>query len=46
MPVTRMPVDRQDKEISIGHVVNGERGIVSNIKFGIDTSELTHTLIA
>lgn len=46
MPVTRMPVDRQNKEIQIGHVVNGERGIVSNIKFGIDTSELTHTLIA
>lgn len=46
MPVTRMPVDRQDKEINIGHIVNGERGIVSNIRFGVDTSELTHTLIA
>jgi len=46
MPVFRIPADRQDREIKIGHVVNGERGTVSDIRFGIDLTDLTHTLIA
>jgi len=46
MPVFRIPSDRQEREIRIGHVVNGERGLVSDIRFGLDLTDLTHTLIA
>ncbi|MFM7088861.1 MAG: hypothetical protein ACKOW9_05030 [Candidatus Paceibacterota bacterium] len=46
MPVTRIPIDRQEKDLSLGYVVNAERGIVSDIRFGLDVEELTHTLIA
>lgn len=46
MPVTRIPMDRQDRDLNIGYVVNGERGTVSDIRFGLDINELTHTLIA
>lgn len=46
MPVFRIPTDRQGREITLGHVVNGERGVVSDIRFGIDLTEFTHTLIA
>jgi DNA helicase HerA-like ATPase len=47
MPVMRMPMDRQDRDITLGYVVNGERGLVSDIKFGLDISELkNHALIA
>lgn len=46
MPVLRMPVDRQNRDIYLGHVVNGERGKVSDIRFGMDLEETNHTLIA
>ena len=47
MPVMRMPMDRQSAEIQLGHIVNGERGIVSDIKFGISIEDLKgHALIA
>jgi hypothetical protein len=46
MPVMRIPADRQQREIPLGHVVNGERGVVSEIGFGLDLEEITHTLIA
>jgi hypothetical protein len=46
MPVLRMPMDRQNRDIFLGHVVNGERGAVSDIRFGINLDEMTHTLIA
>lgn len=47
MPVLRMPTDRQNSEIHLGHVVNGERGIVSDIKFGVSIDDLKgHALIA
>lgn len=46
MPVFRIPMDKQNKEITVGRVINGERGLVSDIKFGLDLSEFTHTLIA
>jgi hypothetical protein len=46
MPVTRIPTDRQDRDLNLGYVVNGERGLVSDIRFGLDVTELTHTLIA
>jgi hypothetical protein len=46
MPVMRIPADRGNREIPLGHVVNGERGIVSDIGFGLDLDEITHTLIA
>jgi DNA helicase HerA-like ATPase len=45
-PVMAMPGNRHDREISLGYVFNGERGRVSNMRFGVDTDELTHTLIA
>jgi hypothetical protein len=46
MPVLRIPMDRQARDIFLGYVVNGERGAVSNIRFGIDLDEMTHTLVA
>ena len=46
MPVLRMPVDRQDRDIFLGHVVNGERGRVSEIRFGLNLEEMNHALIA
>ena len=46
MPVMRIPSDRTAREIPLGHVVNGERGVVSDIGFGLDLDEITHTLIA
>jgi len=46
MPVLRMPMDRQSNDIFLGYVVNGERGAVSDIRFGINLDEMTHTLIA
>jgi len=46
MPVLRIPMDRQNKDIFLGYVVNGERGVVSDIRFGIDLDEMTHTLVA
>jgi hypothetical protein len=46
MPVMAMPSDRQDRDLKLGYVVNGERGKVSNVAFGVDVDELTHTLIA
>ena len=47
MPVLRMPVDRHNCEIQLGHVINGERGLVSDIKFGITIEDLKgHALIA
>ena len=46
MPVLRIPMDRQNRDIFLGYVVNGERGAVSGIRFGIDLDEMTHTLVA
>lgn len=47
MPVLRMPIDRQNCDIQLGHVVNGERGLISDIKFGINIEDLKgHALIA
>lgn len=46
MPVTRIPMDRQERDLNLGYIVNGERGVVSDIRFGVDVTELTHTLIA
>jgi DNA helicase HerA-like ATPase len=46
MPVLAIPYDRQNKDIHLGRVVNGERAEVSNIEFGLDVDEITHTLIA
>lgn len=47
MPVLRIPTDRQNSEIPLGYVVNGERGVVSDIRFGVDLDEMkNHALIA
>jgi hypothetical protein len=46
MPVMRMPADRQKRDLMLGRIINGERGIVSDWGFGVDLNELTHTLIA
>ena len=46
MPVMPMPVNRRDRDIRLGWLINGERSRVSDIPFGIDLDEITHTLIA
>lgn len=45
MPVLAMPADRASRDMHLGHVVNGERGRVSDARFGVDLNELTHILI-
>jgi len=45
MPVLSMPADRGNRDIYLGHIINGERGRVDEARFGIDLSELTHILI-
>jgi DNA helicase HerA-like ATPase len=46
MPIMPMPINRGDRDIRLGWIINGERSRVSDIPFGIDLSEITHTLIA
>lgn len=45
-PVMAMPGDRGSREIGLGQIFNGERAKISQASFGIDTAELTHTLIS
>lgn len=45
MPVLAMPANREARDMYVGHIVNGERGRVSDQRFGVDLSELTHILI-
>jgi hypothetical protein len=45
MPVLAMPSNRADRDMFVGHIVNGERGRVSDQRFGVDLAELTHILI-
>lgn len=46
MPVLAMPADRDARDVYLGKVINGERARVSDLRFGIDLKEMTHTLIA
>jgi DNA helicase HerA-like ATPase len=46
MPVMAMPSDRHDRELRIGRLINGERGKETDVGFGLNVDELTHTLIA
>jgi hypothetical protein len=45
MPVLAMPANRQDREIYLGRIINGERGRVDETRFGVNLEELTHILI-
>jgi energy-coupling factor transporter ATP-binding protein EcfA2 len=56
-PVLRVPVDRQSKEIYVGHIINGGEfnikqaqknhgnGYITDFKYGIGQNELHHALI-
>jgi hypothetical protein len=46
MPVFAMPYDRADRDVYLGHIINGERARVTNQPYGINLDELTHTLVA
>jgi len=46
MPVMSMPADRTNRDLRLGRLVNGERGHVTHLGFGLDVDEVTHTLIA
>jgi len=46
MPVLAMPSDRQNREIHLGRLINGERARVTDVPYGIDVDDLTHTLLA
>lgn len=46
MPVFAQPSDRQDRDIYMGHIINGERDEVTNTRFSLDISELEHVLIS
>lgn len=45
-PVMAMPGDRQHRELTLGYLYNGERGKVSDTKYGLDVGELTHVLLS
>jgi DNA helicase HerA-like ATPase len=45
-PVLAMPSDRQHREITLGRIFNGERAKVSQVRYGIDSDELTHVLLS
>jgi hypothetical protein len=45
-PVMAMPGDRGNREMTLGNIFNGERGRVSNQRFGVDSEELTHILVS
>jgi len=46
MPVMSMPADRAYRDLRLGRLINGERGHVTDLGFGLDVDEVTHTLIA
>lgn len=46
MPILTMPNHRQNRDLHLGRVINGERAMVSDVGYGIDVDEITHTLIA
>jgi hypothetical protein len=45
MPVLAMPADRQNRDLYLGQVINGERGEVSRTRYGLNVDEVTHMLI-
>lgn len=45
-PVLAMPSDRQNREITLGRLFNGERARVSELRYGVDVDELTHVLVS
>lgn len=46
MPVFALPADREDRDIYLGRLWNGERGRLTSQRFGIDCDETTHVLVA
>jgi hypothetical protein len=46
MPVFAMPAGREDRDLYLGHLINGERGKVTTQRFGIDLDEITHMLLS
>ena len=45
-PVLAMPSNRQNREITLGRIFNGERARVSELRYGVDVDELTHVLVS
>lgn len=45
-PVMAMPSDRQHRELTLGRIFNGERARVSQVRYGVDSDELTHVLVS
>jgi hypothetical protein len=45
-PVLSIPADRQNRELTLGRIFNGERARVSQVRWGLDADELTHVLIS
>lgn len=45
-PVMAMPGDRENCDLHLGYVFNGERGRVSGTRMGVDVSSLTHCLVS
>jgi hypothetical protein len=45
MPVMAMPANRTNRDMYVGHIINGERARVTDSRFGVDLNELTHVLI-
>jgi hypothetical protein len=45
IPVLSMPAGREDRELYLGQLINGERGEVSEQRFSLDVDEVTHMLV-
>jgi DNA helicase HerA-like ATPase len=46
MPVFAMPFNRSDRDIYLGHIINGERARVSQQRYGLDLDEINHMLVS
>jgi DNA helicase HerA-like ATPase len=46
MPVFAMPFNRSDRDVYLGHIINGERARVSNQRYGLDLEEINHMLVS
>lgn len=45
MPVLAMPANRADRDVHLGHIINGELADVTDQRYGFDLEEITHVLV-
>lgn len=45
MPILAMPANRSDRDVHLGHIINGELAAISDQRYGFDLDEITHVLV-